>query len=47
MLKYTYRNCPVFGGDFSAEGLVRDNGDNFRKLLWKVANYLAKEEKGK
>ena len=29
------------------EGLVRDRGDNFRKLLWKVANYLAKEEKGK
>ena len=29
------------------EGLVRDKGDNFRKLLWKVANYLAKEEKGK
>jgi transcriptional regulator with XRE-family HTH domain len=25
--------------------LVRDKDDNFKKALWKVANYLAKEEK--
>jgi len=29
------------------EGLVRDKGENFRKVLWKVASYLAKEEKGR
>ncbi len=26
------------------ESLVRDKGDNFKKMLWKMANYLAKEE---
>ena len=26
------------------EGLVRDKGDNFKKMLWKMANYLAGEE---
>ena len=29
------------------ESLVRDKGDNFKKMLWRMANYLAKEEKGK
>ncbi|MFH2069361.1 MAG: helix-turn-helix transcriptional regulator [Candidatus Omnitrophota bacterium] len=28
------------------ESLVRDKGDNFKKILWKMANYLAKEEGG-
>ena len=28
------------------ESLVRDKGDNFKKMLWKMANYLAKEEEG-
>jgi len=28
------------------ESLVRDKGDNFKKMLWKMANYLAKEEDG-
>ena len=28
------------------ESLVRDKGDNFKKMLWKMANYLAKEEGG-
>lgn len=28
------------------ENLVRDKGDNFKKMLWKMANYLAKEERG-
>ena len=26
------------------ENLVRDKGDNFKKMLWKMANYLAKED---
>ena len=26
------------------ESLVRDKGDNFKKMLWKMANYLAGEE---
>ena len=28
------------------ESLVRDKGDNFKKMLWKMANYLANEEGG-
>ncbi len=28
------------------ENLVRDRGDNFKKMLWKMANYLAGEDEG-
>jgi hypothetical protein len=27
------------------EGLVKDKGAKYKKLLWRIANYLAEEEK--